>query len=93
MTSNQKFFRPENRRYWLLALGVGAGLISLIAFVFFQNPWEGAVKFLCGFYTVCTGVFFLAQIYGFVISQTHYSEAVEAPKFTMLENEEAQWRS
>lgn len=76
-------------RALVVCILVTAGLIALMLG---QSSWGDAVRILCGFYTVATGLFFLAQIYGFIISQTQYSEAVEAPKFAMLEREEEEWR-
>lgn len=63
-----------------------------ILYLFTQKSWGSAVQVLCGFYSIATGLFFCAQVYGFVVSQTSYSDSIESPKFLMLEKEEAEWR-
>lgn len=73
-----------------MAFIFGGCLIILVLLV--QKSWGDAVQWMCGIYSAATGLFFVAQLVGFVVSQTHYSESVEAPKFAMLENEEAEWR-
>lgn len=75
----------------LLVFGFGLFLVVLILMM--QKSWGNAVQWMCGLYSVATGLFFIAQIVGFIISHTHYSERIEAPKFAMLENEEAEWAS
>lgn len=74
----------------IFAVGIGFFLI-LAMILLVQKDWGHIAEALCVFYAICTGVFFLAQLAGFVISQTNYSDEVEAPKFTLLENEEKEW--
>lgn len=46
----------------------------------------------CFIYAIFASLFLLAQLAGFVWSQTQYSESLEEVKFQLLENEEAEWR-
>lgn len=73
----------------VLVFLVFLGLFLLI--LLRQPTWGDSVRLICMLYTGATGLFFLAQVWGFVIAQTRYSHEVESPKFTMLEEEERQW--
>ncbi|MBM4317202.1 MAG: hypothetical protein FJ116_06950 [Deltaproteobacteria bacterium] len=66
-------------------------IIFLILFI--QKGWGDITRSLCTFYSLATAFFFLIQLYGFVISQTKYSEEIEEPKFTMLKGKEDQWHN
>ena len=70
------------------------GIFGLILFliIFTQKGWGEIAQSLCILYAAATGIFFLVQLYGFVISQTKYCEEIEAPKFELLEKEEDQWK-
>lgn len=92
MTSKNRLSHPESDKFLKIIFAVGLVFFLVLLLLFIQCNWGAAVRFLCGFYTIATGLFFMAQLYGFVISQTHYSDSVEAVKFMMLENEEAEWR-
>lgn len=73
-------------------IGVAVGFILLIVMaVLTQKDWGDLAQGLCVIYAIATTVFFFAQLWGFVISQTQYSDEVEEPKFQMLENEEKEW--
>ena len=86
---------PHATKFWfgrtVLASGLALCLLVLLAMV--QKNWGRAVTLSCIVYTVAVGLFFIAQLFGFILSQTDYSEAVEAPKFDMLEKEARQWKS
>lgn len=74
-------------------IAIGLTMALVVAMILLAQHGLGEVaRVLCMFYTFATGVFFLAQLYGFIICQTDYSDEVEAPKFTMLENEEKEWQ-
>jgi hypothetical protein len=92
MILKKRLYRPGSKNFLILFLSVGMVFFSILLVLLIPKSWGEAVKFLCGVYTMATILFFVAQLYGFVISQTQYSEAVESPKFVMLENEEAEWK-
>ncbi len=73
---------------------VGSILIasSLVVVAFFiQKGWGEIVQMMCGFYTLAISFFFGAQVWGFMASQTEYSNEIEEPKFELLEREAAEW--
>jgi hypothetical protein len=88
---NSKTHNPVFNRFNAGIFAILGLIVYLICWV--QKGWGEIAQSLCVFYAMATGFFFLIQLYGFVISQTKYSEDIEAPKFDMLENEEKQWRS
>lgn len=75
----------------LMAIAIGFFLLVVMS-VLTQNDWGNIAQGLCIFYAIATTLFFLAQLWGFVVSQTNYSEDIEEPKFKMLVNEEAEWK-
>jgi hypothetical protein len=73
--------------------GIAVLFASILALVIFtQKGWGEIAQSMCVVYAAATAIFFLVQIYGFVISQTKYCDSIEAPKFAMLEKEEDQWK-
>jgi hypothetical protein len=93
MKSKKPFSPLADNHFTKAVLGCAFATGILISLMLAQKSWSGAVQILCGFYAFATGLFFLAQLYGFVISQTQYSDHIEAPKFAMLDQEEAEWKS
>lgn len=67
-------------------------LLSLFPFfvlVFLiRKEWGNPVMAVCIVYSVAVTFFFMAQLWGFVLSQTQYSESVEEAKFRVLHVEE-----
>ena len=63
-----------------------AFLMSGLGFLVGKD-WGYGAAFAAAVYGVLVSVFLAAQIYGFVVSQVHYSESVENTKFAMLEGE------
>lgn len=92
MISKKRHFLHESKFVKGAIGAVALSLLLLAALLLAQRHWDSTVQWLCGFYCLAVGIFFLAQIAGFVLAQTYYSERMEAPKFTMLENEEAEWQ-
>lgn len=79
----------KNPFFW-----VGVGVISLgfvVSLATIQGDWGFLVVGFCVFYTISMTLFFAAQVWGFVVSQTTYSDSVEAPKYTLLQLEESEW--
>ncbi|MCB0416217.1 MAG: hypothetical protein H6617_03070 [Bdellovibrionaceae bacterium] len=67
-----------------------AAIFTLLVFAI-RSDWSTAVVASCVFYALIVSVFLAAQVFGFIASHTHYSESIEAPKFRMLQEEEAEW--
>ena len=102
MTMKQQRSLPESegaqrkpRGSSLVKLSLSSLFLGSIVLLFFlmKKDWENAVTASCIIYTVATGFFFIAQLAGFVLSQTEYNAAVETAKYTMLENERKQWET
>ncbi len=68
-----------------------SGSLILLA-VLARTNLEQKSMFACIGYAVGVSVFMGAQLWGFVMSQTTYSEVVEEPKYKLLELEEAEWK-
>ncbi len=96
MTMNKKTSPQENKRLSLIGklmlfVAIGASICLMLTSI--RSDWGQPVMYLCVFYTLAVVLFFIAQLVGFVASQTTYSEAVEAPKFSMLELEAEEWKN
>lgn len=76
------------RRFWIGAIVVGVLLVAYLL----NSAWGQPDTVACLIYAILASAFLVAQLVGFVLSQTQYSEAMEEAKFRMLENEEAEWR-
>lgn len=94
MIMKSPVFLPKNKwikspAFWggvfIIALGFLASLATI------QKSWGVLAIGFCVFYTLAMTFFFAAQVWGFVVSQTTYSDSVESPKFKLLEIEEAEW--
>ncbi len=88
MTSNSKPYPQRNRkwRWTALALGiVGSMSLALAMISFFGKQNYEAIALV--FYALLATAFLAAQVFGFVFSQSHYSEEWEEAKYLMLENE------
>ena len=81
----------ERKRVVATYLGVTlvGALLSMSLFV--RSDWDRGVVIACVAYSLVASVFLAIQIWGFVVSQTFYSEAVEEAKFRLAELEEAEW--
>lgn len=79
----------RNPFFWSGAVVVLLGFLVSLATI--QGSWGTLAISFCVFYTLALTFFFLAQVWGFVVSQTTYSESVEGPKFELLKLEEAEW--
>lgn len=90
MTTNKKPYPrlSSARRFWVGAIIVGTFLVAALI----NSAWGQPETVACVVYAVLASAFLIAQLVGFVLSQTDYSEAMEEAKFRMLENEEAEWR-
>lgn len=90
MTMNKKPYPRLNnaRRVWATAIVLGTFLVAFLI----NSAWGQPETVACLIYAVLASAFLVAQLMGFVLSQTQYSESLEEAKFTMLENEEAEWR-
>lgn len=75
--------------FWGAVAVIGLGFLASLATI--QGNWGALAIAFCIFYTIAMTLFFAAQVWGFVVSQTTYSESVEGPKFTLLKLEEAEW--
>lgn len=88
-TSKKPSPRLNNaRRVWAAAIVLGTLLVAYLV----NSAWGQPETVACLIYAVLASAFLVAQLMGFVLSQTQYSEAMEEAKFRMLENEEAEWR-
>ena len=92
MTTKTSPSRLENKWLWIAASGIFLSFFILLMFLLADQKLGMPVQLLCLFYLTAILFFFLAQIIGFIWSQTHYSDTVESPKFSMLDNEEAEWK-
>ena len=95
MTSNKKPSLPgsesgSRRRLLYSAVALSSCLV-IMAWLARANL-EAREVAVCVIYAVVVTVFMGAQLWGFVVSQAYYSESVEAPKFGIIEAEEAEWR-
>lgn len=81
--------KGSRKRVWLAAaaLALAIGALTLAA----RTSLEQKSMIACIGYAVIVSVFLAAQVWGFVASQTLYSESVEAPKFRVIDVEEAEW--
>ena len=77
------------RRFWAAAIVGGTFLVAFLI----HSAWGQPETVACVIYAVLASAFLVAQLFGFVLSQTEYSESLEEAKFTMLKNEEEEWRS
>lgn len=72
-------------------------LVTFIGFIAMalsiRKEWGNPVVIACILYSLVVTVFFLAQLFGFVFSQTHYNEGLEEAKFSILEKEEKEWQN
>lgn len=96
MTTNKTVSPPENKRLSLIGkLMFFTALLASFCLVLIslKSDWGQPVVYLCVFYTLAVVLFFIAQLIGFVASQTTYSEAIEAPKFSMLDLEAEEWKN
>lgn len=66
-------------------------LLFLAACLAIDSAWDFSIVAICVFYAIVVSIFLAAQVVGFVMSQTEYSESVEQPKFKMLVEEELEW--
>lgn len=95
MTSSKKLSPPENRKSRnrkitaCLGMALMGALLSLSLFI--RSDWDRSVVIACVGYTVLASIFLGVQIWGFVVSQTYYSDAVEEAKFRLIELEEIEW--
>ncbi len=76
------------RKVWLIAIVGGTLLVAYL----FNLVWGHPETVACLVYAILASAFLVAQLVGFVLSQTQYSDGLEDAKFRMLENEEAEWR-
>lgn len=90
----KKLRSPLENKFSIAKIAMSAilGFCLLILLAMIQKDWGRAVTLSCIAYTAAVSFFFLAQLFGFVLSQTEYSESVEYPKFEMLAKEENEWR-
>jgi len=77
--------KPVNRRIGWAALGLGGALVML-AFLA-GREWGIGAQIAAMAYAVLVTIFLLAQIAGFIWTQTHYVESVENTKLRVLEAE------
>lgn len=87
--SSRKYTNPLMNKITLISALILGGIFILMCSV--QKSWGNISESLCVFYAVATFLFFAAQLVGFVVAQSDYSENIESPKFSMLENEEKEW--
>jgi hypothetical protein len=71
----------------LLGFTIFAGSMLIVLSVLLTRETGPLAALSTAIYGVLVTLFLAAQIYGFVIAQTKYSENVESVKFSMLENE------
>ncbi|MEZ4751810.1 MAG: hypothetical protein R3B54_14620 [Bdellovibrionota bacterium] len=79
------------KRTRILAFATLSAAIFVVLTLAIRSDWNAAVVATCVFYAVIVSIFLAAQVFGFIASHTHYSESIEAPKFRMLQEEEAEW--
>ncbi|MCB0405197.1 MAG: hypothetical protein KDD51_10460 [Bdellovibrionales bacterium] len=79
------------KRTKILAFATLSVAIFVILALAIQSDWNNAIVATCVFYAVIVSIFLAAQVFGFIASHTQYSESIEAPKFRMLQDEEAEW--
>ena len=82
------------KRKKVIATYLGAALVGalLSLCLFVRSDWDKAIVISCVVYSVVASIFLAVQIWGFIVSQTFYSEAIEDEKFKVLEIEAAEWR-
>lgn len=93
MTMNKKSTPPPNEK------GIARRLINLLLFGLtvasvwqaIRAPQEQTAAGLL--YAALVSVFLGILVWGFISSQSDYQSSVEHPKFRMLEEEEAEWKS
>ena len=83
--------KRERKRVIATYLGVTlmGALLSMALFV--RSDWDKKVVIACVAYTLIATLFLGIQMWGFVVSQSFYSEEVEEAKFALLKLEEAEW--
>ncbi len=96
MISNKNNSRPANKTInWivrlLLLISIGSSGCLILAST--QKDVSQTVVYLCAFYSFAIFLFFIAQLIGFVVCQTHYSDEVEDPKFALFGIEESEWKN
>jgi hypothetical protein len=95
MISNSKHSPPtsKGRSTKRTLLAVGGITVSLVLFgILARMNLEETPMIACIAYAVVVSLFMAAQLWGFVVSQTTYSEVVEEPKFRLIEIEESEWK-
>jgi len=94
MTTKNPHFLPRSKKSKLLFVWVGSAFIFLgflASLATIQKAWGALAIGFCVFYTLAMTFFFAAQVWGFIVSQTTYSDSVEDPKYHILKLEEAEW--
>lgn len=80
--NNKSYLPPVRKAGVLLLLGFTVLLVVL------PRTLGDQTAYICVAYAVLSTLFLGAQVWGFVVTQMHYSESVEEAKFAVLELEE-----
>ena len=88
MITSKKRCHRVNSVWWTIAAVVTLAMLAAAI----RSTWTEPTAMACLIYALAAAVFLLAQLVGFVVSQTYYSDSLEDVKFDVIENEEAEWK-
>lgn len=91
MTTTKTLSRRANSRFKVIAVMVSLLVASSALALILPVSEENKAMIVSGVYAVLVTGFLIAQFWGFVVSQTEYSDSIEAPKFAVLKNEDSEW--
>lgn len=83
-TTKRRFRRPSSTWAFVSLIAVAIAIVPFTG----DRPTTGPTII----YAILVTAFLFAQLAGFILSQTYYSERIEEIKFDLLREEEREWR-